>query len=431
MNNINGIVLINKDKGITSFKTISAVRKILSVKKIGHTGTLDIDAKGLLVCLVGNACSMQNILMDSKKEYIAEMVLGIATDTEDDTGVIVEKKIKRVDFEDVKNAIKKFIGGYNQIPPMYSSKKINGVSLLKLAKSGKVIDRKPCHIDIYSIDILDRYEKNIGKDIYETYKLKISCGKGTYIRTLCKDIGEVLNIPSCMGELIRTKTGGFSIEDSNTVEEIEKKFIENNFSFIKPALYTGKDSVVTFGKFETMHIGHKKIIKKMVEIAKEKGLISVALVVNINNEYNNIVTREQQMSYMKSMGVDKVLYFPMNDETKNMKGEDFVYDILKNQIRAKYIVVGEDCSFGKGGECDITDLKRISKERDINIEVVKTVKITECLTKDEFIAVENALKVDSEELKEKKISSTLIKKLMNDGLVNIVEHLVDRKIVKL
>lgn len=220
---INGVINVYKEVGYTSRDAVSRLTGILRQRKIGHTGTLDPAAEGVLPMCVGKATKLCELLTDHKKQYIAVMKLGIATDTEDTTGEITEK----TDFDEdwygenlaVENLTKiksKFIGTQLQTPPMYSAKRVNGKRLYELAREGKVIERKPCEITIYGIEI-----KNIDV-INREITIIVDCSKGTYIRTLCKDIGEAIGCKAAMKSLLRTRTGDFYLENSYKLDEIEK-----------------------------------------------------------------------------------------------------------------------------------------------------------------------------------------------------------------
>lgn len=211
-----GILNIYKEKGYTSFDVIARLRGILREKKIGHAGTLDPDAEGVLPVCVGKATKVIEYLTEYKKEYKAVIKLGITTTTQDATGDILKKKEVNVTREDIKNIVTEFNGIIKQTPPMYSAIKHNGTRLYKLAREGKKVKRKERTVEIHSIEIT--------KFISNTeFEILVECSKGTYIRTLCKDIGEKLGCGAHMKSLVRTKVGDFKIKDSHKLEEVEKK----------------------------------------------------------------------------------------------------------------------------------------------------------------------------------------------------------------
>ena len=212
---INGIINVYKEKGYTSHDVVAKLRGILKQKKIGHTGTLDPDAEGVLPVCLGKGTKLCDMLTDKDKTYRAVMRLGVITDTQDSSGNILdENDISGLNEEIVKETILGFIGDYDQIPPMYSALKVNGKKLYELAREGIEVERKARRIHIYDIEI-----ENIELP-YVT--MKVSCSKGTYIRTLCHDIGAKLKTGACMDKLTRTKVSLFNIEESLKLSEIEK-----------------------------------------------------------------------------------------------------------------------------------------------------------------------------------------------------------------
>lgn len=219
---MDGIINVRKEKGFTSHDVVAVLRGILHTKKIGHTGTLDPMAEGVLPVCVGSATKLCETFTDHDKEYIATMRLGETYDTLDITGVMLEKREVMSTKEDVALAVKSFIGGYDQVPPMYSAKKVDGKKLYELARSGKVIERKPVFVDIYDIEILSMDLPRV--------TIRVHCGKGTYIRSLIADIGEKLSCGACMETLTRSRVGDFDIKDSYSLDEIKQLMQEDKIS---------------------------------------------------------------------------------------------------------------------------------------------------------------------------------------------------------
>ena len=212
-----GVVCINKPIGKSSHFAVAVIRRITKIKKVGHTGTLDPLATGVLpVCIGREATKLSQLIMDSDKEYRAVLKLGISTTTQDSEGEILSKKEVNVTNEQIEKAVESFVGEISQIPPMYSAIKIDGKKLYELARKGVEVERKPRIVTINYIKIL-----NINGDEVE---MVIGCTKGTYIRTLCNDIGDALGCGGFMKSLVRTKCGGFSIENSITLEEFEELY---------------------------------------------------------------------------------------------------------------------------------------------------------------------------------------------------------------
>lgn len=211
---IHGILNINKEKGFTSHDVVAKLRGIVGQKKIGHTGTLDPDATGVLPVCLGKATKLCDMLTDKDKTYETVMLLGKVTDTQDVSGtVLAEGELEGISEDVVIKCIEEFVGDYLQVPPMYSALKVNGKKLYELARQGIEVERKARPVTIFSINI-------IGIDLPRV-RMEVSCSKGTYIRTLCHDIGQKLGCGACMEELTRTKVSRFLLEDSLTLMEVE------------------------------------------------------------------------------------------------------------------------------------------------------------------------------------------------------------------
>ncbi len=205
---------IYKEAGFTSHDVVAKLRGIVKQKKIGHTGTLDPDAVGVLPVCFGSATKLCDMMTDKTKEYEAIMRLGVKTDTQDLSGRVLEECKVCVSKEAVEAAIMHFVGGYEQIPPMYSALKVNGKKLYELARQGKEVERQPRHVDILSINILEMNLPDV--------RFVVSCSKGTYIRALCADIGDKLACGAAMAALKRTRVGSFKIEDAITLSKVQE-----------------------------------------------------------------------------------------------------------------------------------------------------------------------------------------------------------------
>lgn len=209
---MNGIILVDKPQGWTSHDVVGKLRGILHERRIGHSGTLDPMATGLLVVFVGRATRAVEFAEAHSKEYIAGLRLGVATDTQDITGNVLHETSQNVTENELKSVINDFLGDIQQIPPMYSAIKIGGKKLYELARKGESVERKPRNVNISKLELVGREA--------EDFILDVSCSKGTYIRTLCNDIGEKLGCGGCMSSLRRVKAGRFRIIDAHTLEEI-------------------------------------------------------------------------------------------------------------------------------------------------------------------------------------------------------------------
>lgn len=220
-----GIIVVNKPKGITSFDVIRKLKKILKTKKIGHTGTLDPLATGIMLVCVGRATKLASDLEAKDKIYIADFDIGYATDTYDIEGKKIAENIIEVSKENLKQSIKKFIGNIKQIPPMYSAIKIDGNKLYHLARKGIEVERPERDVTIEYINLLDFKDNKV--------KIETKVSKGCYIRSLVYDIGQDLGTYATMTALQRKQVGDYSLENSYSLEQIEKMIFNNDFNFLK------------------------------------------------------------------------------------------------------------------------------------------------------------------------------------------------------
>lgn len=211
---INGIIIIHKEQDYTSADVVAKLRGICRQRKIGHTGTLDPAATGVLPVCLGNATRLCDMLTDKDKEYVAELLLGVETDTQDTTGKILAQHPVNVTEAEVRDTCETFVGAYEQVPPMYSALKVNGKRLYELARAGKEVERKARPVTIHELEILEMK--------LPVVKLRVVCSKGTYIRTLCADIGERLGCGGTMQSLKRTRVGQFDLKQALTLGQLQE-----------------------------------------------------------------------------------------------------------------------------------------------------------------------------------------------------------------
>lgn len=216
---MNGVLNIYKEAGFTSHDVVAKLRGIVKQKKIGHTGTLDPDAEGVLPVCLGNATKLCGLLSDKEKTYEAVLLLGQVTDTQDISGKVLSTSPVEVSEEEAREAVMSFLGDYDQVPPMYSALKVGGKKLYELAREGKEIERQARRVRILDIEI-HRME-------LPEITFSVSCTSGTYIRTLCQDIGERLGCGGCMKHLLRTRVDRFAVEESLRLSEIEERMRED------------------------------------------------------------------------------------------------------------------------------------------------------------------------------------------------------------
>ena len=222
---INGILNVYKERGYTSHDVVAKLRGIVGQRKIGHTGTLDPDAEGVLPVCLGRATKVCDMLTEKDKTYEAVLLLGKETDTQDISGTVLQEgETEGLSEEQVRECVMSFVGEYDQIPPMYSALKVNGKKLYEMAREGKTIERKSRRVEVKEIRILEISLPRV--------RMEVSCSKGTYIRTLCHDIGQKLGCYGCMETLLRTKVSRFKIHESLKLSEIQKKKEEDRLTEI-------------------------------------------------------------------------------------------------------------------------------------------------------------------------------------------------------
>ena len=291
---VNGIINVYKEKGFTSFDVVAKLRGIAGQRKIGHTGTLDPDAVGVLPVCLGNATKLCDMLTDKSKEYVATFVLGITTDTQDISGTILDTRPVTVTEEQIRDVVMSFVGAYEQIPPMYSALKVNGQRLYDLARQGKEVERQARHVEIPSIEILS--VDMTGKE-RPAVEMKVSCSKGTYIRTLCYDIGEKLGCGATMTELKRTRVGNFLLKNAYTLSEIEAIRDEGKLSEIVLASDAVFDELKAF-----------RIQKQAVKYLSNGNKLFLQQLESMEEENKNEIKDKEQVRVYNETGVFTAVY---------------------------------------------------------------------------------------------------------------------------
>lgn len=418
---LDGFIVLDKDQGISSFGLLKKLKKQLYGQKIGHTGTLDPMATGVLCVAVGKATGFINFLPNEKKHYIAEFRLGIKTDTQDITGKIIEEKdVKNIDFTELQKEAETFMGEIFQTPPMYSAVSVGGKKLYKLAREGKEIERKKRKIKIFSFNLEKIDEIN--------YKADIVCSPGTYIRTLINDLGEKLGTYATITSLRRTFSDGFSIEDATKIDDIDnidnliipidekldienkikldkefaKKFVNGNtfkiqkndgvyLVYSKDFLGVGeinknklravkvyeetKKNVLALGNFDGVHEGHKDVLNTAINLSKKINANPFAVyfkehpaqVLKTKN-FSVLMTEKQKSEFIKNMGLNiKRLDFNI---VKDFSPEEFFEEILIHKFNAAGIVCGENYTFGKAKSGDTKLLRKLCEEKGISVEII-------------------------------------------------------------
>ena len=419
---MDGIINVNKEAGMTSFDVLRALKRILHEKKMGHAGTLDPMAEGVLLVCVGKATKLVDSLMSEVKIYRAELLLGVETDTEDSTGKLLLEEERHVTEEDVLSAFQALLGKREQIPPMYSAKKVEGKRLYSMAREGIVIERKPSQIEIFSIELLSMTEPEPFEALpcsgkHQRIAFRVKCSKGTYIRTLCTEIGEKLGTKACMSALLREEVGEFQLKESKRLSEIEHDMKQGNLSsFLKPALYSKVPTVLTFGKFDGVHIGHQKIFSSVFRISEEEGLRSAVLSFTMEKDSfflqgrkDMLSTEDEHFTRLKNAGFHEVYLYPLTIEAARMSPEDFVRLILIEALKVKHLVVGTDCSFGYQGAGNVALLKSLQGKYGFRLTVV------------DKVLTENSDGMEVE------VSSSYIRKALEEGRVEEAAELLGRE----
>ena len=266
---MDGVIVIRKEKGFTSHDVVAKLRGILHMKKIGHTGTLDPDAEGVLPVALGKATRLVDMITDKEKTYEAVMRLGVITDTQDMSGTVLSQTTElSVTEEELCTVVSSFVGDYMQVPPMYSALKVNGKKLYELAREGKTVERKPRPVHFYEIEILDIS--------FPLVRFRVTCSKGTYIRTLCHDIGEKLGCGAAMESLLRTKVGRFTLDDAITLaqteEAVKKGTIESKILGIEEIL-AEYPRVCCTKEGDRLLANGNPLVQALVDAQEKKGWI--------------------------------------------------------------------------------------------------------------------------------------------------------------
>jgi tRNA pseudouridine55 synthase len=262
----NGVLIVNKPEGITSHDVVGKIRKLYGTRKVGHTGTLDPLATGVLVILLGRAAKAAEYLVADRKTYRARLTLGLTTDTEDITGKVLTQTNNIPSRDAVMSVLGEFLGKIKQIPPMYSALKVDGTKLYDLAREGIEVERAARDIEIFRLDCTPTDKAN-------EYELYVECSSGTYIRTLCADIGARLGCGGAMATLERKNAGGFDIKNSVTVEEIESMDEEGRASLLLPieSLFDDIETVKLAAFYEKLSRNGCEIYQKKIKTSFPVG----------------------------------------------------------------------------------------------------------------------------------------------------------------
>lgn len=431
---MSGLLLLNKPKGMTSFSAVSAVKRIASEKRVGHTGTLDPMATGVLPVLLGKATSLSSLMLDSDKRYTARIKLGVTTDTEDVTGNVLSQSEVDITPEQLEEALQRFTGKLRQRPPMYSALKKDGVRLYQLAREGKAVEIPEREIEVFEIKLLSPLDSE------NTFSIDVHVSKGTYIRSLARDIGEYLGCGATLAELNRTYAAGFDINSCVDLEKITRDNItdyllseETAVQHLREASVTDKQAVrfcnggqldlgrlklkgmqngelvrvkygdqflgvgiadtnkeqlaircvinkpdfrknaVALGTFDGMHIGHKSVLDLPEECRKVAVTFAKPPKMAFSGQSELIMSYGDKYRALKNIGMDEVLKldFAAVKDTEPREFLEFIY----KKYNPCLISCGFNYRFGKGGRGDTDLLERFCKEKGIRLQVREAVTV--------------------------------------------------------
>ena len=427
-----GFLNIYKEAGYTSMDVCAKLRGILGMRKIGHAGTLDPMAEGVLPVALGRATKDIDRIGDGTKTYRAGMLLGVVTDTQDITGNVLKKASEMTEQPseaEIRNAVLSFVGAYEQLTPMYSARKINGKKLYEYARAGKEVERKKKKVDILSIEI-----EHIA---YPHVVFTVSCTKGTYIRTLCHDIGEKLGTGACMESLVRIKVGDFTADTAVRLLEVEAA---RDSGSVDSLLSIKTPTAVAIGKFDGNHIGHQKLFSELRKTAQEEGLKTCVLI--LNNGRKLLEPRIARRREFCAEGIDYVIELPFTEELRQMPAETFLREILLSKLSMRAIVGGTDLSFGfqKEGSAAFLEAHRIQYGYQVKLIDKLKVEVSEddAFRGETAGASEETHTESGSELcgethtedgsapHEESVSSTLVREALRKGEMELVTKLLGR-----
>lgn len=291
---INGLINVYKEKGYSSFDVCAVMRGISGQRKVGHTGTLDPNAEGVLPICLGNATKLCDMLKDKRKEYVATFMLGKRTDTLDIWGTVLEERAPKVSEDELRKAIMSFEGGYDQLPPMYSAKKIDGQRLYDLARKGREVEREAVFVKIHKIEILDIK--------YPEVTIKVDCGKGTYIRSLCEDIAYKCGEIAVMTSLTRTRVSDFVIEEAYTIDKLTE--IKNRgelLSVVKPTdfAFMDYDKITVLKSYRKYIDNGNKLSFDMIDKKKDFEEGEIVRIYNDDEEFVGLYLYSRALDALK------------------------------------------------------------------------------------------------------------------------------------
>ena len=399
---LSGVLLVDKPLSWTSHDIVSKLRTLTGERRIGHCGTLDPDASGLMIMLIGQATKLSNDFMVDKKRYQARIRFGSATSTDDAQGEIVHKsKIPNKVFEQdfASQLLTNFLGEQDQIPPDFSALKQGGKVAHREARKGKPLKFEPRRIEVYAADLIEIDEVN------QSWLVEFEVSKGTYIRALARDIGLAAGTHAHLCELRRLSSGDFDLSQAHSIENIEQICADDPLSIadlflsretllksipaekLNAASIAGKrigPSVLSIGVFDGVHEGHKVLLKTVHKQAKAKGLLATVMTFSEHprgvlyplNKPRELMDLEEKIKAIKACGIDEVIILPFNHKISQQSAEDFLLKTLPTLVQAQEIIVGENFRCGKGADGGPKQMQEIFQQagKEIPLKVVDLVE---------------------------------------------------------
>ena len=423
---LNGILLIDKPQGMTSHDVVDFLRRLTGEKRIGHAGTLDPMATGLLIMMVGKATKFSDRLMADRKTYEATVTFGSATDTDDAEGQAIRNCAVSDELFNEEFAVRTLdglIGIHQQIPPHYSAIKVKGQKSYKAARKGSSVDLKPRTIEIFDTRLLSFNTQT------HSWSFEVTCSKGTYIRSLARDLGEALGTCAHLSALRRTCSGSLSIDDAVTLEKLaetvtQPHLLSRYFPTYENTTPSIPDAHLVIGVFDGMHRGHQALIKSCGAAAKRDDVPAVMM--TFDTSPSRIIARDKGSSQLYPLaqriecaheaGIDQVIALPFTHEFSQLSPEDFIRRELMTRVQPRGVWVGSDFRFGHEGVGDTDTLAALGKQYGFATQVQELTVDSSSGSADENV-----------EKSQEKISSTAIREALSRGEVQCAAQLLGRR----
>jgi len=393
---LSGVLLLDKPCGMTSHDLVNKLRRLTGERRIGHCGTLDPDASGLMIMLVGHAAKLSSDFIVDKKSYRARISFGMSTTTDDAQGQCVEQSpVPDIVFDTdyAEEVLAQFLGSQSQTPPDFSALKQGGKVAHREARKGKPLKIEARDIQVYRTNLVE-----VDQDT-QTWTAEFGVSKGTYIRALARDIGLHCGTHAHLSGLRRLSSGDFCIDNAYTFEQLEQACADDPFAIadffvprekllqslevsrLNAASVVGRrigPAVITAGVFDGVHDGHKALLQSVVSRAKKQGLLSAVVTFDDHplatlrplSAPTSLMSLEQKIDAITACGIDEVIILPFNHSLSQRSAEDFLLKVLPCLVQAKEIVVGENFRCGKEAQCDPSRMREIFAENGCQTEVV-------------------------------------------------------------